>query len=116
MTPALRRILVVEAHRRATGDVAVMLHSLGTGESFAIHPHPGGGFADETSGITVPPAADGVVEADGTRLEVAFRDRVLFDARDLATGERVSGRAGGGATVTLYEGDDFFQFNVVAEG
>ncbi len=113
MTPLLRRLVAVEAHRRATGRIAVMLHSLGTGETFAIHPHPGAGFADETSGITARFGDGDVLEAHDHRIAITFHDRVLFDARDLTTGERASGRAGGGATVTLYEGEDWFQYNVV---
>lgn len=49
MTPVLRRIVAVEAHRRAAGCTASLLHSLGTGETFAIH-IDADGFTDEASG------------------------------------------------------------------
>lgn len=114
MSPALRRIVAVEAHRRATGHVATLLHSLGTGETFRIRA-AGEGFEDGESGVAARIAPDGTLHAGPSRIVLTTETDVLFRGEDLATGERFTGRAGGGATVTLYVGDDFFQYNVVAE-
>lgn len=114
MSPALRRIVAVEAHRRATGRTATLLHALGTGETFAIQ-IDADGFTDEESGAAARVAGDGTLAVDPSRIVLTPDGTVLFRGHDLATGERFSGRAGGGATVTLYDGDEFYQFNVVAE-
>ena len=114
MTPVLRRIVAVEAHRRATGRTATLLHALGTGESFAIRPGADG-FTEEESGIAARVAPDGTLHAGDARIVLTAEDEVLFHGVDLATGERFAGRAGGGAIVTLYLGDDWFQHQVVAE-
>jgi hypothetical protein len=106
-------MIVVEAHRRATGRCAVLLHALGTGESFPIAPREGG-FRDEASGFVAHAAPEGDILIGTDRVTLAFDDSVLFRGQDLASGARFTGRAGGGATVTLYaEGGDYFQYAVV---
>jgi len=114
MTPELRRIVAAEAHRRATGRCPVLLHALGTGESFAFRPEVEG-FTDAASGLVVRSAPDGTLLVGAVhRLALAAEDAVLFRGQDLVTAERFTGRAGGGASVTLYaDGGDFFQYAVV---
>ena len=48
----LRRIVMVEAHRRRSGRCPLRVHSLGTGETFEIKP-AADGFYDVASGTTV---------------------------------------------------------------
>lgn len=58
---------------------------------------------------------DGTLHVGPSRIVLTAEGEVLFRGQDRTTGERFTGRAGGGATVTIYQGDDFFQFNVVAD-
>jgi hypothetical protein len=106
-------MIVVEAHRRATGRCAVLLHALGTGESFAIVP-AGAGFRDVASGLMAHSTPDDALQVGAARVTLSFEDAVLFRGRDLESGARFTGRAGGGASVTLYaDGGDYFQYAVV---
>ena len=108
MTPDLRRIVAIEAHRRATGRCPGVVHALGTGESFAIAP-TANGFVDAASGIATR-VDDGLLLAGEARIRLVPRDDVLFDGEVLGTAQRFSGRAGGGASVTLYAGTEYFQY------
>jgi hypothetical protein len=113
VSPALRRLIVAEAHRRATGRCAVLLHALGTGESFVMLAQ-GSELRDETSGLAAQATAEGDLLIGPARVTLSFDDAVLFRGRDLASGARFTGRAGGGASVTLYaDGGDYFQYAVV---
>lgn len=113
MSPDLRRMIVVEAHRRATGRCAVLVHALGTGESFPIEAQAAG-FRDEASGLAAHDTPEGDILVGTARLTLAFDDAVLIGGRDLASGARFTGRAGGGASVTLYaDGGDYFQYAIV---
>lgn len=113
MSPALRRMIVVEAHRRATGRCARIVHALGTGESFAVVAAEGG-FRDVVSGLVAQPTAGDDLLVGTRRLTLGFDDAVLFRGEDLESGARFTGRAGGGASVTLYaDGGDYFQYAVV---
>jgi hypothetical protein len=116
MSPELRRIVAVEVHRRRSGRCPVEVHSLGTGESFAIRPLPDG-FLDLDSGALIRSGDMRLATPEGA-VELRLVGDVFFEGRLDASGERFSGRAGGGASVTLYEAgrDDYFQFAVVADG
>jgi hypothetical protein len=115
VTPALRRLIAVEAHRRAAGRIATLLHSLGTGESFGVRTGADG-FTDEESGMSARLLPDGMLEAGVSRIRLTAEGDVLFRGEDLTTGERFTGRAGGGAIVTLYDGEDWFQYHLVTDG
>lgn len=101
MTPELRRIVAVEAHRRRTGACPRMIHALGTGESFAVQPDEGG-FTDVASGIAVRSEPARLVTPDGA-IAFSLDGDVAFSGYDPATRERFTGRAGGGASVTIYD-------------
>lgn len=105
MTPDLRRIIAVAAHLRATGHLATTVHALGTGESFAMT-LTGDGFRDDTSGLEA--RLDQGLEVDGQPITLTPRDNVLMDGE--VGGERFWLRAGGGSSVTIYLGADFFQY------
>jgi hypothetical protein len=114
MEPDLRRIVAVEAHRRRSGLCPVRVYSLGTGETFEIRPAPDG-FTDVSSGLTVRVDNARIVLSDGRGpIDLTLVGDVGFDGIERGSGEPFSGRAGGGASVTLYDRDrnDFFQFAV----
>jgi hypothetical protein len=114
----LRRIAAVEAHRRRSGRCPVKVHSLGTGETFEIRPI-GDGFLDVASGMHVRVDGVRILLPDGRGpIELMLVGDIGFDGIDRGNGERFSGRAGGGASVTLYDHDrnDYFQYAVAAEG
>ncbi len=115
MSPELRRIVAAEAHRRRTGRCPTVLHSLGTGESFAISPRPDG-FTDVGSGIAVrSEPARLVLEPGGQAVAFALEGDVGFAGWDPESRQRFTGRAGAGASVTVYDarGQDFFQYAVL---
>ncbi len=118
MQPEIRRIIAVEAHRRRTGRCPVLLHSLGTGETFDIKPARDG-FLDVTSGLNVR-VAGGQIMVPSLRatIDLSLEGDVGFFGYDHMDDEPFSGRAGGGVSVTLYgRGQrDFFQYAVAAEG
>lgn len=105
MSPDLRRVIAVAAHLRATGHLATTVHALGTGESYAMT-LTGEGFRDEASGLEAK--LDHGLEVDGQAITLAPRDNVLMDGQ--AGGERFWLRAGGGSSVTVYLGDEYFQY------
>lgn len=118
MQPDVRRIVAVEAHRRRSGRCPVRVHSLGTGETFLIEPAESG-FLDLATGMTVSIDGARIVLPDGRGpIELTMTGDVGFDGYDHGAREPFSGRAGGGASVTLYDRDhnDFFQYAVAAEG
>lgn len=103
MDPDTRRIAAVVAHRHRAGRCPLLVHALGTGESFAIEPLPDG-FRDVASGQMVRPRPDGFA-LDGGEVDLRFTGDLDFEGRDGASGARFTGRAGGGASVTLYGRD-----------
>lgn len=118
MQPEIRRIIAVEAHRRRTGRCPVRVHSLGTGETFEIQPAERG-FFDVTSGLNVRVADDQIlVPSLGAKIDLSLEGDVGFFGYDHMDGEPFSGRAGGGASVTLYDRGqkNYFQYAVAAEG
>jgi len=118
MQPDIRRIIAVDAHRRRSGRCPVLVHSLGTGESFDIQPMADG-FLDVASGLRVQVADERIVLPDTQEtIDIRFTGDVSFDGYDHASNEPFSGRAGGGASVTVYDSRriDYFQYAVVAEG
>jgi hypothetical protein len=118
MQPEIRRIIAVDAHRRRIGRCPTLVHSLGTGESFAIEPTPDG-FVDVQSGLRVrSEAARIVLPGDGAAIDIALDDDIAFSGYDPASGERFTGRAGGGSSVTVYDDRhaDYFQYAVVHRG
>jgi hypothetical protein len=118
MQPEIRRIVVVEAHRRRTGHCPVCVHSLGTGESFTIEPTDDG-FYDVASGLKARIDGDRIIVPSlQATVDLALDGDIGFGGYDHSSGEPFSGRAGGGASVTLYSRDqcDFFQYAVVAAG
>jgi hypothetical protein len=118
MQSDLRRIVVVEAHRRRSGRCPVRLHSLGTGETFAIEP-AADGFLDVASGMTVSINGSQITLPDGRGpIDLTLTGDVGFDGFDHESREPFSGRAGGGASVTLYDRhrNDYFQYAVAVEG
>ncbi len=114
MPPEIRRIVAVEAHRLRSGRCPTVIHSLGTGESFDIRP-TADGFVDVASGLTVRSAPGRILlaEAQGT-IDLRFTSDVAFEGYDHLGQEAFSGRAGGGASVTLYDKDrvGYFQYAV----
>lgn len=115
MQPEIRRIVAVEAHRRRTGRCPVGVHSLGTGETFAIEP-AADGFLDVVSGLKVCVEGDRIVVPSlRATIDFALRDDVGFEGYDHSSDEPFSGRAGGGASVTLYSRgqNDYFQYAIV---
>lgn len=105
MKPDLRRVIAVAAHLRVTGHLATTVHALGTGETFAVT-LTGDGFRDEASGLEA--RLDHGLEVDGQEITLAPRDNVIFDG--VAGGTHFWVRAGGGASVTVHVGDDFFPY------
>jgi hypothetical protein len=116
MQSDIRRIVAVEAHRRRTGHCPRMIHSLGTGESFTIEPSFDG-FTDVETGLRVRADADGIRMPGMAPIAITLREDVGFSGFDPGSGERFSGRAGGGSSVTIYDSrqDDYFQYAVVSE-
>ena len=114
MQSDIRRIVAVDAHRRKTGRCPTMIHSLGTVESFGIEP-TADGFIDLQSGRPVRCVSDGIAlpESDMT-IGTGFSDDVAFSGFDPFSQEIFFGRAGGGATVTVYDERmvDYFQYAV----
>src|SRR5579871_1240034 len=118
MQPEIRRIIAVEAHRRRTGRCPVLVHSLGTGETFDIRP-ANDGFLDVTSGLNVRVTGEQImVPALRATIDLSLEGDVGFSGYDHMEDEPFSGRAGGGASVTLYDRGqrDFYQYAVAAEG
>jgi hypothetical protein len=118
MQPEMRRIVAVAAHRSTSGRCPVTVHSLGTGETFEIRP-TAEGFIDLASGLQVR-VGDGQLLLPDTRETIDFRftGDVMFDGFDHSSNEPFSGRAGGGASVTLYDSGrvNYFQYAVINEG
>ena len=118
MQPDIRRMVAVEAHRRRTGRCPRRIYSLGTGESFDIAPADGG-FVDLATGLRAALDNGTLRLSDGLGpVDLYFNGDVAFDGFDHGGNEPFSGRAGGGASVTIYERGqaDYFQYAVVAEG
>jgi hypothetical protein len=117
MSPEIRRIIVVEAHRRRSGHCPVRLYSLGTGETFEINP-TAEGFVDIASGVSAS-TADGRIVLAGRRgaIDLRLNGDVAFDGYDHISDEVFTGHAGGGASVTIYDRDqqNYFQYAVVTE-
>ena len=105
MTPDLRRVIAVAAHLRATGHLATTVYALGVGETFAMT-LTGEGFRDEASGLEA--RLSNGLEVDGQVITLTARDNVLMDGE--VGDERFWLRAGGGSSVTVYVGADFFQY------
>jgi hypothetical protein len=117
MQSDIRRIVAVDAHRRKTGRCPTVIHSLGTGETFCIEP-TSDGFIDLQSGRHVRCELDGIVlpESDVT-IRTGFSGDIAFSGFDPLSQEVFFGRAGGGATVTIYDDQmiDYFQYAVATE-
>ena len=115
MNPDVRRIVAVEAHRRRTGRCPTIVHSLGTGETFEVGPTPHG-FVDLASGLDARSTGEGIDLGGEEAIALRLDGDVAFSGRVLGSGERFTGRAGGGASVTVYDpaGRDFFQYAVDA--
>ncbi len=113
MRPEIRRIIAIDAHRRRTGRCPTMIHSLGTGESFAIEP-AFDGFTDVGSGLRAR-VDEGRILLPGTSIEIRLGDDVGFSGFDPESGESFTGRSGGGSSVTIYQRDDYYQYAVVNE-
>ena len=114
MRPDLRRIVAVEAHRRLAGRCPRVIHALGTGESFRVVP-TAEGFVDESSGIEVRAEPARLLLGDGAAIAFALDGDVGFAGYDPDSRERFTGRAGAGASITIYppRGDGFFQYAVM---
>ena len=114
MLSEIRRIIAVEAHRRRSGECPLRIHSLGTGETFEINPTPDG-FVDLTSGLAAQGSDDKIVltESNGV-IDLRLTGDVTFDGYDHISKEPFSGRAGGGASVTIYDRGqtNYFQYAV----
>lgn len=110
MRPERRRIVAVEAHRRRSGACPRVIHSLGTGESFAVQPRDDG-FLDVESGIVVRSEPGRILVGGDAAIAFGLEGDVAFAGFDPESRERFTGRAGGGASVTIYdERGDFFQY------
>jgi hypothetical protein len=113
MRAALRRIVAVEAHRRRSGRCALVLHALGTGESFAIR-QASDGFVDEASGLAVrAEPARLLIGPAGDAVAFSLEGDIAFAGYDPASRTRFTGRAGAGASITLYAGEDYWRFAVL---
>lgn len=99
MDATTRRIVATAAHARRTGHTPRRIDSLGTGESFQMEP-TSDGFIDVASGTRIASAT----------IDLTFDDDVNFSGQ--IGGERFSGRSGGGATVTVYDGGNYVQYAV----
>lgn len=118
MQPDLRRIVIVEAHRRISGRLPSRVHSLGTGETFDIAASVNG-FVDVASGTAARIDGARIVLTDGRGpIDLTFASDVAFDGYEHGGREPFSGRAGGGASVTLYdrERNDYFQYAIAGDG
>jgi hypothetical protein len=116
MLDEIRRIVAVEAHRRRSGQCPSCLYSLGTGEIFDIQ-SDADGFIDRTSGLAAFVSDGRILLSAGYRaIDLQLIDDVDFEGYDHNSGETFSGRAGGGASVTVYENAtmDYFQYAVAA--
>ena len=115
MTPDTRRIVAIEAHRRRTGHCPTRVYSLGTGEIFDVTP-AADGFLDVATGLIVRSNGRQIKLPAGS-VDLDLVGDVFFEGRDQTSGEPFTGRAGGGASVTLYgsDGDDYFQYAMVTE-
>ena len=113
MDGVLRRIVAVEAHRRRSGRCPVLVHALGTGESFEIEPGEDG-FRDLASGRLALAHPSGLIVEGAGEIEIRLLGDVGFEGYDHSSAERFSGHAGGGASVTLYGPlrADYFQYAV----
>ncbi len=116
MLGEIRRVVAVEAHRRRSGRCPVRLYSLGTGETFDIQPNANG-FVDRTSNLTASIANERLLLEGYLPIDLQLIDDVDFEGYDHNSGETFSGRAGGGASVTIYESltMDYFQYAVAAD-
>jgi hypothetical protein len=117
MQPDLRRIVAVEAHRRRSGRYPLRVHSLGTGETFEIKPGANG-FLDVASGLDVRVMGARILLPDGRGpIELTLVGDVGVDGIEHASNEPFFGRAGGGASVTLYDRNRsaYFQYAVSSE-
>lgn len=118
MEPEIRRIIAVDAHRRRTGRCPTTIHSLGTGESFAVEP-AADGFTDVASGLKVRSDPTHIMlQGDGAVIDLAFEEgNIVFSGHDSKSGENFTGRAGGGSSVTIYDADQtqYFQYAVAEE-
>ena len=115
MQPEIRRIIAVDAHRRRTGHCPTMIHSLGTGESFAIEATTEG-FIDVASGTRVRSDASRILlPGDSAVIDIVFDDDIAFSGHDRTSGENFTGRSGGGSTVTIYDDQrvGYFQYAIV---
>jgi hypothetical protein len=115
MQPDIRRIIATDAHRRRAGRCPAILHSLGTGESFAIEATTDC-FIDVTSDIRVRNEATRILLFDsGVVIDIAFDDDIAFSGRDSTSGETFTGRAGGSSSVTIYNDQraEYFQYAIV---
>ena len=117
MHPDLRRIVAVEVHRRRAGRCPFTVYAFDAGEVFAIEPRAGG-FRDLASGLAVRSEPDRILLDDGGVVELRLEGDVGFSGRDLVSGERFTGRAGGGTSVTVYDarGEQFFPYGMAGPG
>ena len=111
MTPLLCRMLAAAAHHRASGVVPALLHNLWSGETHEFR-READGFTDAQSGQRAVQTAPDTVAIGAVSLRFTAIDDVAFAARIEPSGESVTGRAGGGASVTLHHGEAFHQFAV----
>ena len=116
MHPDIRRIIAVEAHRRRTGHCP-------TNDPCARHRRDlrhraCHGFTDLASGQRVRCEASALVLGDDNRaIATGFTDDIGFSGFDPHSGEHFHGRAGGGATVTIYDACmvEYFQYALAEE-
>ena len=116
MDSEIRRIIAIEVHRLRAGKCPIEVYSLGTGESFAIQP-TADGFIDLTSGLAVQ-SSPGHVVLPGRQatIDLHLIGDIGFAGYDHSAKKAFSGRAGGGATVTVYDDrDNYFQYAVATE-
>lgn len=111
MDADIRRIIAVEAHRRRTGRCPTMIHSLGTGETFDIESKPDG-FIDHETGQRIRTDGDRIRLRSET-IEIRLSEDVTFAAS--TENETITGRCGGGSSVTLYYHNNYYQYAVVNE-
>ncbi len=114
MLGEIRRIIAVEAHRRRSGRCPLRLYSLGTGQIFDIQPGIDS-FIDKSSDLAVSISGGRILLSQGyNAIDLQMIGDVDFEGYDHNSGELFSGRAGGGASVTIYEQAtaDYFQFAV----
>ena len=114
----LLRTIVIDAYRRRTGRCPATIHSLGTGEAFAVE-ETASGFLDLASGLRADGEASHIrLSGERALIEFTLDSDTAFSGCDPSAGERFSSHTGADASVTIYDdlGSGYFQYALIDEG